>query len=106
MTDKEKRVLMDIGNYFLSLELETKEYDEALNSTYRLLNTLNITDIRTIGVLKYEITMCRPGLFIGSRGSIIDGICKSLGIKIDIKENIAAGLVYPLDITQYSRGQY
>lgn len=98
---EEERILMEIGHYFLGEELKTKSTDEAFIDTYNFLNAVNITDIKVIGKNKYEITLCRPGLFIGSKGRTIDGISEKLGIKIELKENKLAGLVYPLDYRNY-----
>ena len=102
-TTDPKTVLREIGFYFMkqSLNQNNQDYDKALNQTYRTLHTMNITDCQDLGDNVFEITLVRPGILIGSRGATIGGIEKELGIKIKIKENVLADVVYPIDVREY-----
>lgn len=102
LTDEEKAVLRGIGNCFLEESLKTKEYEEAYASTCSVLATMNITGIKTLAKDEYEITLCRPGLLIGSRGKTIDGIKKSLNIKsLKVAENTVPDYVFPVNLYDF-----
>ena len=112
----ERMLLSCIGWYFVVTN--DNNYDEA----YKSLNNLGIHDIKYIKKKRFSfnnkrkrdeviVTLERPGLFIGSKGSTIEGIKETIlkyniekidpDFVIMLRESIIANFLYPVDYTDY-----
>lgn len=100
-TTNEKKVLMIIGYVFLKIN------KDVYNKTYEILNKLGIIDVTyTKHIFKkdnVEVTLHRPGLFIGKKGSIIYAIAKEISnelnkkVTVTVKEDDITNFLYLMD---------
>jgi len=88
------KIATEIGYGFL------KFYQRDLAQTYAILDQLQITDLKvkkTRKKITIQITLYRPGIFIGAGGLVIQFITDFIkennnGIDVEIKEDIGPGL--------------
>lgn len=76
-TQESKKVAMDIGSYIRSISKDVKDATSTMEA-------MKITDVSyNDGVVSIKTT--RPGVVIGRRGELINGITKSLTEMKDVK---------------------
>lgn len=90
-SNKVKAIAKEIGLFFL--EESDRDYDKAREQIIKL----GISDLKILENGRISITLLRPGLLIGKRGSRIDALSKYIGNGVHIieEEDPIIGYILP-----------